>query len=241
MDFFEVALVIAAGGITLEYEMHRADSDVTVLFLHGWGGDLSSFAASYVDASAWGVNCINLAFPKVVPPHFGIYDYAASVADAVGRLGINRLVTVGHSFGGRVALLLAARGLCEKIVLVSAAGMKPRFSLARAVRIARYKFAKKHGKPLDGYGSVDYNNLGSDMRGVFVRVVNTHLERILPYIACPALLYWGRDDRDTPPYMARRLKRGIKNSKLVMADGGHFAYLQNRYGFAAELKNFILD
>lgn len=231
---------LSAGGIELECE-RSVGGDPTVLFLHGWGGDITSFAAAAGDAAAWGASCVRLAFPPVVPSNFGIYDYAACVKEAIKILGLQRLVIVGHSFGGRVALLLAAEGLCEKLVLAAAAGMKPRPSIKRAIKIARYKSAKKHGKPLDGFGSVDYNNLGDGMRGVFVRVVNTHLEKVLPYVTCPTLLYWGRSDRDTPPYMAKRLCRGIAGSRLVMTDGGHFAYLQNRFGFAEELKKFVLD
>lgn len=234
-------MFITAGGAELEYEKHETDSDKTVVFLHGWGGGLFSFAGAYGAAVGWGVNAVNLAFPKTVPSYFGIYDYAACVAEAIEKMGVVDPVIVGHSFGGRVALILAARGMAQKLVLTAAAGMKPRFSMARAVKISAYKRKKKAGKPLDGYGSKDYNNLVPEMREVFVRVVNAHLENLLPYIKCETLLFWGRNDADTPPYMAKRLHRGIKNSRLVMTDGGHFAYLDNNYEFVNELKSIVLE
>lgn len=232
---------VTLGDVVCEYEMHKTDSADTVLFLHGWGGDLNSFAGAYSAVCEWGVSCVRLAFPKTVPPDWGVYDYATLTERFIESLGIIDPVIVGHSFGGRVALILAAQGKCKKLVLTAAAGMKPKFSLKRALRIAAYRRKKKRGKPLDGAGSLDYNNLEPEMRGVFVRIVNTHLDGLLPYIKCKTLLYWGKRDRDTPLYMARRLKRGIADSELTVTDGGHFAYAESGYGFNAALKSFILE
>ena len=232
---------VTLGDVVCEYEMHKTDSADTVLFLHGWGGDLRSFAGAYSAVCDWGVSCVRLAFPKTVPSDWGIYDYATLVEKFIESLGITDPVIVGHSFGGRIALILAAQGKCKKLALTAAAGMKPKFSLKRAVRIAAYRRKKKRGKPLDGAGSLDYNNLEPEMRGVFVRIVNAHLDGLLPYIKCKTLLYWGRRDRDTPLYMAKRLKRGIADSELIVTDGGHFAYAESGYGFASALKSFIME
>ena len=157
------------------------------------------------------------------------------------EVGAENPIIVGHSFGGRIALILAAQGLCKKLVLTDAAGLKPRFSLRKKLKIAAYHRRVKCGKPLDGFGSVDYNNLDPKMRAVFVRIVNARLDRLLPFIKCKTLIFWGKDDRDTPPYMAKRLRRGIKNSELVFADGGHYAYVDSHFEFVNLLKSFVLD
>ena len=232
---------ITVNGISCEYELYRTDSPDTVLFLHGWGGDLRSFAGVYKAMCGLNMTCLNLAFPPIVPPDWGIYEYAAYVKDVTAALKIENPVTVGHSFGGRVGIILAAQGACKKLVLVDSAGMKPRLSIKKKMRIAAYRRAVKHGKSLDGFGSADYNNVDMSMRGVFVRVVNTHLESLLPYIRCKTMLFWGRNDKDTPLYMAKRLRRGIADSKLVVVCGGHYAYIDAHYAFIQSLKNFILE
>lgn len=235
-------------GVTCRYEIGRrpdgSESAVcrdTVLFLHGWGGDLRSFARAYSVVGSWGVRCVNLEFPKTVPPEWGIYDYAAHVHSLLKSESIENPIVVGHSFGGRVALILAAQGLCKSIVLVDSAGLKPHFSLRKRIKIARYHSRVKRGKPLDGMGSLDYNNVDVGMRKVFVRIVNTHLDKLLPYIKCKTLIFWGKRDRDTPPYMARRLKRRIAGSEIVTVDGGHYSYLDSDYKFFGCLKSFILE
>lgn len=236
-------MITTVDGVQCEYEFYRAhgDAKTVVLFLHGWGGDLNSFAGAYKSATAWGVSCVNFAFPNKVPSNWGVYEYAACVRDFMLEQGIDKPIIVGHSFGGRVAIILAAQGLAKSLVLVDSAGLKPKFSLKRKIRIARYHHRVKCGKSLDGFGSTDYNNVDADMRGVFVRIVNTHLDRLLPYVKCNTLIFWGKHDKDTPPYMARRLKRGIKSSTLITVDGGHYSYIDYQYRFLQELKNFVTE
>ncbi len=79
------------------------------------------------------------------------------------------------------------------------------------------------------------------MRGGFVRIVNTHLEKLLPYIKCPTLIVWGRTDGETPPYMAKRLNARIDESRLEYLDGGHYAYVESHYGFVRLVKSFITE
>ncbi|MDE6294004.1 MAG: alpha/beta hydrolase [Clostridiales bacterium] len=226
-----------------EYEVYRAQGETSavVLFLHGWGGGIKSFAGAYKSVRDLGISCVNFAFPKVVPNGWGVYEYAACVRDFLLEQGIDRPIIVGHSFGGRVAIILAAQGLAQKIILVDSAGLKPKFSLKKKIRIARYRHRVKYGKSLDGFGSADYNNVSADMRNVFVRIVNTHLDKLLPYIKCETLIFWGKRDRDTPPYMAKRLHRGIEKSTLVMTDGGHYSYIDAQFKFNSILKNFIME
>ncbi|MCH5163232.1 MAG: alpha/beta hydrolase [Clostridiales bacterium] len=228
-------------GVRFEYEVngHYLRGAKTVVFLHGWGGDLRSFRGAFSAVTDLGLSAVNFAFPKEVPPDWGVYDYAAFVGAFLEREGIAGATIVGHSFGGRVGIILAAQRKAEKLVLVDAAGMKPRFSLRKKIKIARYKRAVKCGKPLDGMGSVDYNNTSGDGRKVFVRIVNTHLDKLLPYIECETLIVCGKSDKDTPPYMAKRLKRGIKNSELVFLDGGHYCYTESHHTFVRLLKKFL--
>lgn len=231
----------ANGEIRLEYETNDIDSPSAVVFLHGWGGDIRSFGGAYSALTARGARAYNVAFPKLVPSDWGVYDYAQALREFLSAHNIERPTLVGHSFGGRVAIILASQGVCERLVLVDSAGMKPRFDIRKKIKIARYKYRVKHGKPLDGMGSIDYNNLDVSMRGVFVRIVNSHLERLLPFIECPTLIIWGKCDKDTPPYMARRLHRGIKGSKLEYIDGGHYAYAQSHYAFVRLLVEYLSE
>lgn len=214
-----------------------------VVLLHGWGGSIASFRGTFDFLSRAGREVVALDFQGFgssdpPPADFGIYDYARSVVELTEFLGYERFIPVGHSFGGRVAIILGKLKSVEKVVLVDAAGMKPRRGIKYRVRVGWFKLKRKLGLKAEG-GSADYRALDENMRGVFKRVVNTYLEPELSSIGCPTLLIWGRNDRDTPLYMARRLEKAIADSALVLLDGGHYAYVEQMATFHRILSAFL--
>ena len=77
------------------------------------------------------------------------------------------------------------------------------------------------------------------MRQVFVNVVNEDLTELAKNVSKPTLLLWGRKDKETPSYMARKLRRNIKNSRLVYLNGGHFSFLDDKDNFIKECYKFF--
>lgn len=230
-------------GVKVFYEYYSGDSE-TVLLLHGWGGDHNSFAGTLRSLRREGKSVLAIDFPcfgqsAKAPCDWGIYDFALCCDELIESLGLKKVVIVAHSFGGRVALILAARKYVTKLVLTGCAGMKPRFNLVKWLKIRWYKFKKRLGIVNPKGGSADFKALDSATRPIFVRVVNTHLDGILKDITQPALIVWGKSDKETPMYMAKRLKRGIKNSALVTMPGGHFAYAYRNESFNAILRAFL--
>ena len=218
-----------------------------VLFLHGWGGNARSFASAMNYFASGGRTCVAPDFPPFgsssqPPENWSLGDYTDMTVALLDKLGIEKAVVVGHSFGGRVAIDLASRTeRVAKLALVDAAGLRPRRGIKYRLRRARFRLAKAAGTDTQKFYSPDWRALPPAMRGVFARVVAEDLTPRLPYITCPTLIVWGDKDRDTPPYMAKRLHKGIKNSKIAMIDGGHFAYAERHFAFVATLSDFIGD
>ena len=78
------------------------------------------------------------------------------------------------------------------------------------------------------------------MQRVFVRVVNDFLESCAKNTVANVLLVWGKKDKTTPLYMAKKLNRLVKNSGLVVInDGGHFCYLDDFYTFNLVVESFF--
>jgi len=103
-----------------------------------------------------------------------------------------------------------------------------------------YKLKKRLGIRPKNAGSADYKALPDFMKPVFVRVVNTHLDNLLPKIKCPVLLIWGQNDRDTPLYMANKMRRKIPDSGLVVLEGaGHYVFLDKPVEFYAIVNEFL--
>lgn len=215
-----------------------------IVFLHGWGGDASAFlfcarelAAEYrcsvVDFSGFG------GTEEPARP-YGVGDYADEILAYMDTSDIEEAVLVGHSFGGRVALEIAAKHPERAIALalVDSAGLRPKRRFSYYAKVLIHKILRKLG--LRGLGgSKDYRELSPLMKETFKLTVNYDQTYLLKDIVCPTAVFWGKDDEDTPPYMARIFAKGIKDSHVFWLNGGHFAYLQDSAKFTAVLTAFV--
>ena len=124
-------------------------------------------------------------------------------------------------------------------MIVDGAGIKPKKTLKKRLKEWQYKIYRAMGLPVEKFGSDDYRALRNKKKKVFVRIVNEDLAYLLPHIKSETLIVWGKDDRETPLYMARRLKEGITGSEIVLLNGGHFAYLEDSFTFLRVTEAFL--
>lgn len=217
-----------------------------VVLLHGWGADKEAMAPL--------AEALSSEYTVIAPDLYGfgespitrvmaLEDYAEGIIGILNKEGFSRAAVIGHSFGGRVGIRLAVRHreMVSGLVLVDAAGLKPRPGVKRALR----RLGNAFGKATHLYkprGSADYEHSSGYLRGTFLKVIHDFQEGECQLIRCPTLLIWGRKDRDTPPYMARRMRRLIHGSRLVwIRDGGHFSYLDESTRVALLIKEFLAE
>lgn len=239
-------------GINITYRFSKKGTGTPVLLLHGWGGNLNSFRAleSFLISNSFSV--ITLDFPGFggsdqPKESFDIYDYSKIVTQLLMAENIKKVNVVAHSFGGRVALLLASQhpDLIEKLVLCDIAGIKPKFSLSKTIKVWRYKFLKRlkkaglYKRDILSFGSDDYRAMPQNLRPVFSRIVSKDLSFTLSSIISPTLIIWGKDDKETPIYMAKKINKGIADSAIITFDGGHFCYLNNSEKFNIIVSHFL--
>ena len=168
-------------------------------------------------------------------------DYAKGVVDLINAYRMTKVTVVGHSFGGRVALRLAAKYgyLLDGVVICDGAGLRPRRGIRYYCKIFRHKLLKKLHIPHKA-GSSDYRALSGAMKQTFINVVNEDQTAELEKITLPVLLFWGDKDKDTPIYMAKRMHRRIEGSGLVVIKGaGHYAYIEAHGIFLSVLNQFL--
>ena len=78
-----------------------------VLALHGWRRDRNDFRAVLEGLDAVAIDLPGFGASPVPPEAWGASDYATSVAVVLREMATPAVV-IGHSFGGRVAVHLAA-------------------------------------------------------------------------------------------------------------------------------------
>ncbi len=261
----------------MQLEVMGAKVDVTlsgeagrgVLFLHGWGcsAQMMSSAQRALDSR---MRTAAIDFPghghegKAAPPPcpWGVPEYMEMTAEIIRRLDLAPCDIVAHSFGGRVAILLAATypELVGRMVLTGAAGIKKPADGKKTAKQQAYKalrgavnlMEKTHlfgSLPEKGrealvqkFGSPDYRALTGEMRQTFNKVISLDLTDRLPEVRASTLLFWGEDDTETPLWMGRAMEEKIPDAGLVVCSGtGHFAYLEQAGQFHRILQNFLTE
>ncbi len=178
-------------------------------------------------------------------PYF-LDDYAEEVLQYIKENGLKTPSVIAHSFGGRVALKVLEKqpDAFDKLVLTDSAGLKPKRTFKKAVKKLAFKFLKLFIKKqkLTRFYSKDYQCLDPVMQESFKLIVNEHLDYLLPRIKNQTLIVTGSLDKDTPLYMAKRFKKGLKNSKLIIIEGaGHFSFVDKPLKYNMEVREFLLS
>ncbi len=229
-----------------------------LILMHGWGCDHTTVASvARVAAETHKVYNIDLpGFGKSPEPETAltVEGYTDIIEAFIDKLGLEKPVLAGHSYGGRVSILLASRRAVDKVVLIDAAGVKPRRSMKYYIKVWSFKLAKKFWKLVLGpekaearieaarqrKGSADYAAASPVMRRALSLAVNHDLTGVMPLIKAPTLLIWGENDTATPLSDAKLMEKLIPDAGLVSFPGcGHYSFLDNPQGFAAVLRSFL--
>lgn len=229
-----------------------------VFLLHGWGCTHDIFK-NLQTLLAHKYTVYNFDFPGFGASEepadvWGTEEYTRMVESFANDNNIESPALVGHSFGGRISIIFASRNKVSRVVLVDAAGIKPKRPLKYYFKIYSFKLMKwlcntfmpkeKAQQIIErrrkGAGSSDYSNATPKMRAILSKVVNEDLTALLPMIKAPTLLFWGNMDTATPLSDAKTMERLIPDAGLVVAHGtGHFSFIENAGLFASVMKNFF--
>lgn len=230
-----------------------------VIVMHGWGCKASTVAVLAQAAAGNGTTVYNIDLPgfgdSSEPAEvWGVERYTSAIEEFARRLGLVRPSLIGHSFGGRISIVYASRNEVDKVILVDAAGIKPRRSLRYYAKVYSFK-AAKHILPyivgrkradeiIDRWrgkaGSSDYKSASPKMRAIMSRVVNEDLKGLLPEIKAPTLLIWGEKDTATPMRDARLMQKLIPDAGLVSyPEAGHYSYLARPAQTQAVIQSFL--
>lgn len=210
---------------------YNSSCDKVLVFLHGYQSKKESFYYQVQYFKRYfrviAIDMRGFGKAKKLDKPWRVEDYAKEIEEYLKDLGINKCSIIAHSFGGRVAFKLIQRGKVDiiSLVLVGGAGMKPRRNLKYLYRVLKYRLCKLFKIKTKKVGSNEYRALTGVERQTFVNVVNEHFESVAKGIKIPTLLVYGSRDKQTPPYMGRRLRKLIKGSKLYIMKGqGHFCF-----------------
>ena len=225
---------VADGRVFVE---RSGDEPPQVIGLHGWGRNRSDLlpalrGSALHDRAYASLDLPGFGHSPEPPPGIGAREYAEIVRTVLTEVAAGPCVLAGHSFGGRVALCLAAESpdLVRGLVLtgVPLIRLQPPGKPKLSYRVGRSMH--RHGLLSDDrmealrqkYGSTDYRAASPVMRTVLVKVVAESYDDELRRLQCPTTLVWGAQDTVVPVSVAEAAAAIAPNADLeVIPDGGH--------------------
>ena len=237
---------------TIKYFTEGSGEGFAVM-LQGWATDRSLYDGI--------VRALAEKYTVIFPALFGfgeseepreamsVSDYAEAIDSLLSHLGVKRAHFFCHSFGGRVFFKLNAMESRftepERVILCDVAGIVPKKSLAKRMKMKLYKLGKRLFPRAalalrSKVGSADYNAASEVMKKTLVLAVNEDLRHLFPEIDAPTLIMWGREDDAVPLSDAYLIESAVADSAVIVFEqSSHFPFLTEEARFLAVVRSFF--
>lgn len=225
-----------------------------IVILHGWTYDLDKWQEFINLLTESGFEVIVPKIPGLTQKSDEVWDldkYKNWLKKYFKRFD-SKVILMGHSNGGRLAIAFAARHpeKITKLILVDSAGI---YHNELPLRLKRtfFKTLTKFGKKFTNsdylrkiiYKVVregDYEAAPLNMRLTIVNLIQKDLTGELKKITLPTQIIWGQNDKTTPLSDAYKIKEDIPNSKLsVIAQARHSPFYTHPKEVLKIIKNDI--
>ncbi len=225
----------------ISYEILNPEAKVDLIILHGWGSNkeimkgafgshMQGFRHIYIDLPGFGNSTCPIALTTT--------DVARIVELFMIHINASKDIILGHSFGGKVALLLEPTVL----VLVASAGIYIEKPLSIQLKIAMTKVFNFFGlsKFRSLFVAEDAKKLSRPMYETFKNVVNEDFSHEFSKFHGKALICFAKEDTATPLSSGEKIAELIKDSHLEVYEGDHFFFTKNAQDIAQKTEKTFL-
>lgn len=218
-----------------------------VVFLHGWQASGKSFSPLvpffYKNYCLFLLDLPGFGKSGFPPLNFSSFDYAKVIAKWIKEKNLKKIVLVGHSFGGKVAAIIAAKypNLVSKLILIASAGIPHPKKYYQFKKFVPNRLIKKIPLFLrSAFVSRDYKQAGK-LLPIFKTLVKENIQPIFSKINIPSLIIWGKNDKELSTKDGEKIHQLIKKSKLAIIPAGHFPFWENPQKTAKLIRQFAKD
>lgn len=228
-----------------------------IIILHGLMGGLSNFegVAKYFPSKGY----------KILIPELPIYTqsllrtnvkaFAKFVNDFIKHKGFDRVILLGNSLGGHIALY-HTKMYPEKmlgLVITGSSGLYENAMGDSYPRRGDYEYIKKKAQDVFYNPEIATKELVDevyDMANDRIKLIKTltiaksairhNMAKDLPKMHVPTCIIWGKNDKVTPPEVALEFDKLLPNSNLYWIDKcGHAAMMEHPEEFNTVLENWL--
>jgi len=240
-----------------KYQYFEAGEGTPIIILHGLMGGLSNFEA------------VADFFPKhgykVVIPELPLYTnnilktnvkaFSKFVKDFITYKGFDKVILLGNSLGGHIALY-HTKMYPEKmagLVITGSSGLYESAMGESYPKRGDYEYIKKKAEDVFYDPKVATKEIVDDVYATVndrIKLIKTltiaksairhNMAKDLPKMTTPTCIIWGRNDKVTPPDVAEEFDRLLPNSDLYWIDKcGHAAMMECPDEFNAYLLEWL--
>jgi pimeloyl-ACP methyl ester carboxylesterase len=228
--------------------MEKKYKKFPVVILPGWllSGDFYKELAEKLRQEGFAVYTID--FPgfndRFLSRVLNLTDYVKYLNKFLRSHKLDRVIFIGHSFGGRVALKYISQN--NKIAKALILSGTPGFPEVANWRLIASRFLAKLGKPVSYIPpflffrskirrlfyrlnrSGDYLKISGELKKTFQNIIKEHLINYMEKIRVPTLLLWGEKDRLVSVKTARKMHKKIAKSRIeILPQMGHMFIYKN--------------
>jgi len=241
----------------IDVRMRRVGEGKPLLILHGWGSSINSWkhVQDIIAAVGYDVVCPDLpGFGESESPEkpWHVNDYVQTVLQLADRVGFKKFTVLSHSFGGQIAVKLAADNpeCVEKLILCAPSAIRtgPSRGAQRAAMLSRMS-KRAAGKGLTSFTrkifyaflpQKDYARANEVMKLTMQNVLKENMQPYLKKIHQPTLLVWGTADKLVSVEHARLFKQAIPHAEVELFEKvGHSPHLEVPDQFLVPITRFL--
>jgi pimeloyl-ACP methyl ester carboxylesterase len=231
-----------------------SENSIPLVLLHGLFGGLSNYDALMERLTNHDIYVPAIPIYEVDAP--SIRKLSDWLHTFISFLDIDRLVLLGNSMGGHLALdyTIQYPGNIRGVVLTGSSGLQEKSFGSTCPRRHDREYIRRQASQTFYHDLVDESLLDdimqvitnpSKLRNILALARNTHeytMEKFLAEIAHDVLLIWGQNDQITPPSVARQFHQKLPNAQLRWIDKcGHAPMMEHPDTFALFLNEFLIE
>lgn len=240
-----------------KYTYYEAGEGTPIVILHGLMGGLSNFDG------------VSDVFPdkgyKIVIPELPIYtssilktnvkSFAKYVKDFISFKGYDKVILLGNSLGGHIALYhtkMYPEKVCG-LVITGSSGLYESAMGDTYPRRGDYEYIKKKAEDVFYDPKIATKEIVDEVFETVndrIKLIKTltiaksairhNMAKDLPKMKTPTCIIWGKNDKVTPPEVADEFNALLPNSKLYWMDKcGHAPMMENPEEFNIHLDDWL--
>ncbi len=244
--------------MTPSFKESDKKDEKSILILHGWKSSKEKWQGVKKDLEREGFKCVIPDIPgfkkeNELKKPWEVEDFYEWLLGFVKKKEVTRpFFLVGHSFGGGLAVKLAAEkpSWVEKMILVSPAVFREKSN--RVKFLNQFSCFLKKLRFLPGYQwlrekiyyhvlkTPDYLAAEGFLRETFRNIIREDLSELLDKVNRETLLIWGEKDKAVPLSAGRKIVSRLSSGRLeIIKNAGHSPYREKRKEFVSLVVSFF--